>query len=143
MFAFTNSSLSKFLFAHILQLEQLAAASPKEFLIRCVDMMDSRSVSARSRAMVALCNFLSKSKDGINLDGLSVLLPKLLNFLPADKLHVMDEAETYLAGARVMFGCRFPFHCHRRRHSWDNMQPQQQRQDPQAMLRHGIFRQSG
>jgi hypothetical protein len=92
--------------AHTLQLEQLAAASPKEFLVRCVDMFDARSVSARSRAMVAFCNFLSKGKEGINLDGLSVLLPKLLSFLPSDRSRVMNEAETYLAGATRDVACR-------------------------------------
>lgn len=83
------------------QLEQLSAASLKEFFIKVVDMMDSANISARSRAMVALCNFLSKGKgrDKINLDGLSTLLPKLLCFLPADRSSVLSDAELYLAGA--------------------------------------------
>jgi hypothetical protein len=68
-------------------------------------MMDSANVTARSRAMVALCNFLSKGKgrDKINLDGLSTLLPKLLSFLPADRSSVLTDAEIYLAGFLLQF----------------------------------------
>ena len=32
------------------------------------------------------------------MEGLVVLLPKLLRFLPADKNTVMNDDETYLAG---------------------------------------------
>jgi predicted ATP-dependent Lon-type protease len=83
-----------------LQLEQLSETSIKEFFIHVVDMIDSSSTAARARAMVALCNFLSKGKhrDKINMEGLVVLLPKLLRFLPADKNTVMNDDETYLAG---------------------------------------------
>jgi hypothetical protein len=93
--------------SHSLQLEQLSESSLKEFFIKVVDMMDSGSVTARSRAMVALCNFLSKGKgrDKINIDGLSTLLPKLLRFLPADRSNVFTDAELFLAGF-AFFACR-------------------------------------
>ena len=90
--------------SHSLQLEQLSESSLKEFFIKVVDMIDSGSVTARSRAMVALCNFLSKGKgrDKINIDGLSTLLPKLLRFLPADRSSVFTDAETFLAGFCIL-----------------------------------------
>lgn len=71
-------------------------------------MMDSASVPARSRAMVALCNFLSKGKgrEKINIDGLITLLPKFLRFLPGDKRRVLNDDETYLAG---MCACELQF----------------------------------
>ncbi len=88
---------------HTLQLEELSETAIKEFFIEVVDMMDSASVPAKSRAMVALCNFLSKGKgrEKINIDGLCSLLPKLLSFLPSDKSRTMSDDETYLAGAQV------------------------------------------
>ena len=116
----------------------------KEFFIQIVDMMDSRSVQARSMAMVSLCNFLSKGKgkEKINVDQLSVLLPKFLRFLPTDKSQAMNEAETYLAGfpcdARL---CLLADSCCRR-HCRHRVQPVQQQRHPQAVLRHGLFGQS-
>jgi hypothetical protein len=88
------------LHADVLQLEELSERSIKEFFIEIVDMMDSASVPARTRAMVALCNFLSKGKgrERINLDGLITLLPKFLRFLPSDKRMVLNDDQTYLAG---------------------------------------------
>jgi hypothetical protein len=79
----------------------LAEAHPKEFCVQVVDMMQSPILPNQSRAMVAFCNFLSKSKrkEPINLDGFSSLLPILLSFLPVDKNKVMKEEQTYLAGA--------------------------------------------
>jgi hypothetical protein len=94
-----------------LQLEELSHSNVKEFFIQIVDMMDSRSVQARSMAMVSLCNFLSKGKgrEKINVDELSVLLPKFLRFLPADRSAAMSEADTYLAG----FPCDLHLFVHR------------------------------
>jgi hypothetical protein len=126
---------------HTLQLEQLSETAIKEFFIEVVDMMDSAIVPVKSRAMVALCNFLSKGKgrEKINLDGLCTLLPKLLSFLPGDKSRTMSDDEVYLAGAPVQASIVTSRHYLFRRHVGNHLQPQQQHHHPPAMLRHGIF----